>query len=99
MKVGAASIRNSEFPGSAEYYLSGDGDILKLYAWKIMRKDHCSDEPYCLEIKSGCSDGGIPLDEVLGVASRAYVEKSTAVGAAYPELVLDRIIKFTPSTK
>lgn len=99
LKVGAASIRNEQFPGSAEYYLSGNRDILKLYAWKIMRTGNCGDEPYCIEIKNDCSEGGIPEDQKLGVACRAYLEKSTSVGMAYSELVLDRVIKFTPATQ
>lgn len=99
MKVGAASVRNNQFPGSAQYYLSGNGDVMKLYAWKIMRQGQCGDEPYCLEITDSCATGGVPLDQPMSVAARAYVERQTEVGAAYAELVLDRIIKFTPSTK
>ncbi|MEW6366080.1 MAG: hypothetical protein AB1714_15735 [Acidobacteriota bacterium] len=97
--VGAASIRNDEFPGSAAYYLPHDSDVQDLYAWKIMRPGHCGNDPYCIEVEYDCSEGGIPEDQGMLVACRAYLEKSTMVGATYAELVLDRVIKFTPSTR
>jgi hypothetical protein len=39
---------------------------------------------------------GVPQTEPLTVAFRACVESRTNVGAAYSEIVIDRIIKFTP---
>jgi len=97
--VGAASVRNDEFPGSAALYLPLDPNVQELYAWKITRPGQCGTEPYCLEVPYDCSAGGIPEDQGMLVACRAYLEKSTMVGATYPELVLDRVIKFTPSKR
>lgn len=96
LNVGAVSVRNDQFSGSAQYYLQGDEDVLnKLYAWKIKRENQCSNEPFCVEVKYDCQIGGIPADQEMSVAARAYLETSTSVGPAYQELVLDRFIKFT----
>jgi hypothetical protein len=96
LNIGAGAVRSEDFPGSAEYYLPASADTSQLYAWKIKRDGRCDDEPYCLGIKYECSEGGIPADQKLRVAFRAYLERETKVGPAYPELVHDRTIKFTP---
>jgi len=96
LNVGAGSVRSEEFPGSAEDYLPSDANTAKLYAWTIKRLNQCGDDPHCLEIGYECLGGGIPVDQKLRVAFRAYLERATKVGPTYPELVHDRTIKFTP---
>jgi len=97
LNVGAVSVRNDQFADSAQNYLPGDGDVLKLYAWKIKRENQCGYEPFCVEVKYDCPQGGVPADQKMSMAARAYLEPSTLVGPTYPELVIDRFIKFTPS--
>jgi len=90
---------NSEctsFEDSAREYFSGDfKDSDQLYALKVARK--CNGEPYCLEVPTGECGQGTGLNEELMVGFRAYVEPKTSAGPAYTELILDRVIHFTPS--
>jgi len=101
LNVGAGSVRSEFFPGSAEDYLPHSTITPKLYAWTIRRQQTGPGAGgplaiHCLEIGSDCEQAGIPVDEPLRVVFRAYLEKATRVGPAYPELVHDRTIKFTP---
>jgi len=76
--------------------------------YKIKR--HCNGEPYCLELtpppyqpctpwcgtSSDCPPFALGDDTRLGVIWRNYVEPQTNVGAAFTEVLYDRLIKFSP---
>jgi hypothetical protein len=97
------SVFYDKFEGSTDAYLPG-ADLL--YVYKIKR--HCDGEPYCLELTPPpyqpctpwCSTPPCPvftLDDTtkLGVIWRNYVEPHTSVGAAFTEVLYDRLIKFS----
>ncbi len=101
-KASPAVIDDSEMAGTAEYFLGASADPATadmLYAWKITRLDGCTgdDTPNCREIDTSCLHG-VGADEPMAIVFRAYLEKKTKVGAAYGEIVIDRILKFTPKT-
>jgi hypothetical protein len=100
------SVFYDKFEGSADAYSPG-ADLL--YAYKIKR--HCGGEPYCLELTEPpyqpCTPWcGLGRDDCpafvlgdttkLGVIWRNYVEPHTNVGAAFTEVLYDRLIKFSP---
>jgi hypothetical protein len=99
------SVFHDKFEGSAEAYLAG-ADLL--YVYKVKR--HCDGEPYCLELapppyqpcrpwcKSwpDCPEFTLGDTTRLGVIWRNYVEPQTNVGAAFTEVLYDRLIKFSP---
>jgi hypothetical protein len=99
-KSSPAVLDDREMLGSAAYYLGSTIDAATanmLYAWKFARPGDCSgqDTPYCREIDYTCT-GGVAADEAMALVFRAYLEQKTKVGPAYPEIVIDRILKFTP---
>jgi hypothetical protein len=91
-------ISNPDMVGSAQYYLGPDADPAtadKIYAFKIARPGGYSGESFCKEIGYGCGTG-IASDEDIALIFRAYLEPATKVGPAWGEIILDRILKFTP---
>jgi hypothetical protein len=97
-KSSPAVVSNEMMEGSAQYYLGSSADPAtadKLYAYRIARPTGCGGAPFCLEVPHDC-DHGIVWDEPMALVFRAYVETATKAGPAYGEIVIDRIIKFTP---
>ncbi len=95
-------VSNQDMVGSAQYYLGSGTDpttVDKIYAFKIARPGGCAgetDPSFCKEI--GCECGkGIASEEGIALVFRAYVEPATKVGPAWGEIILDRILKFTPA--
>ncbi len=104
LKAAPAVVHNQDMAGSGRYFLTGTGidpeTADKLYAFKIARDGGChgqTDGQYCIPIGTDC-ENGIALDEPVAPVFRAYLEPATAVGPAWGEVILDRIIKFTPPT-
>lgn len=95
-KVAIGAVDDREFQGTATPYLpSGDpaGDLM--YAYKVSR--NCGSEPSCLQLSiENCPRLTIDSDTVLGLMYRMYLEPATKVGAAMPEVLYDRILKFSP---
>jgi len=60
----------------------GESNCLTLSA-----DDYNSEDATCLTVDA---------ETVLGVIFRVYLEPATSVGAAMPEVVYDRVIKFSP---
>jgi hypothetical protein len=99
-KAAPVVVSNPDMVGSAQYYLGSGADpatVNKIYAFKIARPGGCGGEKFCKEVGCDC-ENGIPPDEGVALAFRAYVEPTTAVGPALAEIVFDRILKFTPKT-
>lgn len=100
-KAAPVMVSNQEMEGSAQYYLGSAADpatVDKIYAFKIARLGGCvneADQRFCKEIGDKCGEG-IALGEGVSLAFRAYVEPATKVGPAWGEVILDRILKFTP---
>lgn len=99
-KMALGSAFPIDLAGSAYQYPGADGEFT--YAYKISRDCEVG-EDYCLPVKvpvDGCTnkDGSEILtdDSPLGVIFRIYLEPVTSIGAAFPEVVYDKLIKFTP---
>ena len=104
-KMALGSVFPINLQDSAYQFLSApEADMT--YAYKISRS--CEEgEPFCLELKvpiEGCTiKGKEPPENIiltdtspLGVIFRLYLQPSTSIGAAFPEVVYDKLIKFTP---
>ncbi len=97
-KAAPVMVNNQDMEGSAQYYLGAGADPAtadKLYAFKIARPGGCVDQEPCKTVGCDC-ENGIPLDEGVSLVFRAYVEPATAVGPIWGEIIIDRILKFTP---
>jgi len=97
-------VSNADMMGSAQYYLGSGADPAtadKIYAFKITRPADGNDlgcldpEEPCRDVGYDCSEG-IASEEPIALVFRAYVEPATAVGPALGEVILDRILKFSP---
>jgi len=95
-KVSIGVVDDRSFGGTAAPYLPpGDPAGELMYAYKVSR--NCGGEPNCLQLSSeGCPRLTIDSDTFLGFMYRMYLEPATKVGAAMPEILYDRILKFSP---
>lgn len=98
-KLALGSVFSPDLKGSAYPYLGpGDPAADLMYAYKISR--NCGEnEPFCLPLKAPdqCSVFTLDSNTLLGIAFRIYLEPSTKIGPAYPEILYDRIIRFSPN--
>ena len=104
-KMALGSAYPDDLKGSAYQYLSySDPGGELTYAYMISRD--CEGEDFCLPLAvpvEPCTDrDGNELDILnddspLGVLFRLYLEPATSIGAAFPEVVYDQVIKFTPA--
>ncbi len=91
---GVASVDSREYQGSADDYIPGHPQAQYLYAWKIARKN--DGDLHCLEVPAGPQRYGISPDDKIILLFRAYLERATKAGPAHNELVMDRVIRFSP---
>jgi len=91
---GVAGVDSREYKDSANDYISGNPNAKYLYAWKIARQSN--GDLHCLVVPTGPQRYGLGLDEKLIPFFRAYLEKSTEVGPAHNELIMERVIVFSP---
>jgi hypothetical protein len=94
-KVPLGGADDLMFSGTAGPYLPDDPAAAKLmYAYKVSR--NCGQEPNCVTLAiDNCSRLNIGPDTVLGLIFRMYLEAATKVGPAMPEMLYDRVIKFS----
>lgn len=95
-KVPIGNFDDSSFPGTATPYLPDDPAAANLmYAYKVSR--NCGNQANCVTLGiDNCSRLTIGPNTVLGLMFRMYLEPATKVGAAMPEILYDRVIKFSP---
>lgn len=96
-KLAIGSVDDRSFSGTARRYFDDPADPASdvMYAYKISRK--CGkDEPECLQLSSPCDRLTIGPETVLGVLFRMYLEPATKSGAVMPEVLYDRMMKFSP---
>lgn len=95
-KLSIGQAFHNQFVDTAAAYLpDGDPAVRKLYAYKASR--NCGGEPNCLPLHvDSCPRLIIDDQTVLGFFFRMYLEPATRVGAAMPEIMYDRVIKFSP---
>jgi hypothetical protein len=89
-RAAPAVVTDQDMAGSAQEYLPGADPAL--YAYQIART--CIAQ-HCAPIAYDC-EGGIAADEPVMPVFRAYLEPGTKVGPSRGEVVLDRVLKFTP---
>ena len=94
-KVPIGSVEDPAFLDSATPYLFDDPAAAKLmYAFKISR--NCGQESNCVPLAiKNCSKVTIGPNTVLGLFVRMYLDPATKVGPAMPEILYDRVIKFS----
>jgi hypothetical protein len=96
-KLTLGAINDSDFPDTANRYLpAGDPAANLMYAYKISR--NCGGESNCkqLSVPQGCTRLTLDSGTLLGLFTRIYLEPATKVGPALPEMLYDRVIKFSP---
>jgi hypothetical protein len=97
-KLSVGTLDDRVFPGAAPTYLpAGDAAASQMYAYKVSRKC-AADELNCLplSVPEGCTRLTLNSQTILGFPYRVYLEPATRVGAALPEILYDRILKFSP---
>lgn len=97
LTLGAIDDRTFTGKGTATPYLpAGDPDADLMYAYKISR--NCGGEANCLQltVPDGCTRLTLDDTTLLGVFTRMYLEPETRIGPAMPEILYDRVIKFSP---
>jgi hypothetical protein len=92
-QIAADQVSDADLLGSAADYLPAHPDVDMLYAYKFARD--CGEEENCLEIPYGCP--GMASDESAYIIWRNYLEAATKTGADRSEVILDRVIKFSPA--
>jgi len=80
--------------GSAERFLPDDPNAKYFYVWKVSRSNP-DNEDYCLLIPEPPSER-LTYNN-LRIAFRAYVNPKTGVGPSYEEVLMDKVIHFTPN--
>jgi hypothetical protein len=95
-KVPIGGIDDRTFVGTATPYLPGDSSAAnQMYAYKVSR--NCNHQADCVTLGiENCSRLTIGPSTVLGLFVRMYLEPGTKVGPAMPEILYDRVIKFSP---
>ncbi len=99
---GVAGEHNRRFAGSALDYVGGSNPAVphvdQLYAWKVARD--CGGDPRCTAVPTQLCEGcpcQVGGSAPLFIGFRAYVEPATMIGPAFPEVIYDRVIRFTRS--
>ena len=95
MLNGIVSLYDSMYAGSADAYLTGEGDG-NYYVMKLARTaedEFTASIPYSTDNANGRFYGA-DNETQLFLAYRAYVEPETGVGPSYYEIVYDRAIVF-----
>jgi hypothetical protein len=93
----AHSIDDRDFFDTATPYLpAGDPATDMMYAFKISLK--CHGEANCVELSvpEGCTRLTLDSSTLLGIFTRISLEPATEVGPAMPEILYDRVLKFSP---
>ncbi len=98
-KLTLGAINDGKFAGTATPYLPpGDPDANLMYAYKISRDCGEPPEPNCLQLSvpENCTRLTLDGNTLLGVFTRSYLEPETRIGPAMPEMLYDRVLKFSP---
>jgi hypothetical protein len=98
-KLTLGAVDDGKLAGTATPYLpAGDPDADLMYVYKISRDCGNPREPNCLELSppDGCTRLTLDSSTLLGVFIRSYLEPATKIGPAMPEMLYDRVLKFSP---
>jgi hypothetical protein len=96
-KLTIGNINDRDFPDTAKPYLpAGDPAADLMYAYKVSR--NCGGEANCLQLSvpEGCTRLTLDSSTLLGIFTRIYLEPPTKIGPAMPEMLYDRVLKFSP---
>lgn len=85
----------SDLLDTALDYLPQNPNADKFYVYKVARD--CGSDPNCIQVPTGlCPRAKM---DIMYLVTRAYLEPGRKVGPAYNEIVLDRVIKFSPAAR
>ena len=93
-RAAAGVVTNQEMAGSARDYLPGADAAL--YAYQIARSPDGCIAPHCIGLGDRCGSG-IAAEEPVAPVFRAYLEPGKEVGPSRGEVILDRVLKFSPA--
>ena len=92
---GIGAVSDDDYKDTAERFLPGNPAARYLYVWRISRKE--GPNTLTIPVKQAERDPyGVGLDEPGLLAFRVYVERETAVGPSWAEVVYDRVLRFSP---
>lgn len=96
-KLSVGAVDDRRFVGTAGPYVPpGDPAADEMFVYKVSRKCGNS-EPRCLQLSAdNCPRLNLGPDTILGLFIRTYLEPSTKVAPAMPEMLYDHVIKFSP---
>jgi hypothetical protein len=93
-KLSVGAVDDRKFPDTARPYLPpGDPAANLMFAYKFSRSGGGEN---CLQLSAPCTRLTLDSSTLLGIGIRSYLEPATKVGAALPEVLYDRVIKFSP---
>ena len=93
-KLSVGAVDDRKFPDTARPYLPpGDPAANLMFAYKFSRSGGGEN---CLQLSSPCTRLTLDFSTLLGIGIRSYLEPATKVGAVLPEVLYDRVIKFSP---
>jgi hypothetical protein len=85
----------SDLLDTALDYLPQNPNADKFYVYKVAR--NCGSDPHCMQVPTGlCARAKM---DIMYLVTRGYLEPGRKVGPAYNEIVLDRVIKFSPAAR
>lgn len=85
----------SDLLDTASDYLPQNPNADKFYVYKVARD--CGGDPHCMQVPTGlCARAKM---DIMYLVTRAYLEPGRKVGPGYNEIVLDRVIKFSPAAR
>lgn len=96
-KLSIGSLNDIDFPTTARQYLPSDPAADLMFAYKVSRNCGGSGSN-CLPLSAPDNCARLTIDDstLLGIGIRTYLEPATGVGPAMPEVLYDRVIKFSP---
>jgi len=93
-KLSVGTVDDRKFPDTARPYLPpGDPAANLMFAYEFSRSGGGEN---CLQLSAPCTRLTLDASTLLGIGIRSYLEPATKVGAALPEVLYDRVIKFSP---
>lgn len=93
--IGLEAVNSRDMVGSAREFLPDHPQADDLYAWVVARDCAAMAVPNCIEVPTDCP--GVPLTDPMLVSFRAYLEPQTGAAPIEPELLADRVIRYTPA--
>ena len=96
LTLGTIDDRNFTSDTAKPFLPADDPAANLMYAYKISRSDVAETNCLQLSVPQDCTRVRLDSSTLLGVFTRIYLEPATKVGPALPEILYERLIKFSP---